>query len=136
MELFIRLKNGQPFEHPIFGDNFCQAFPDIDTENLPDSFARFVRVEPPLVGMYEVYEGVTYGWKDDVVTDFHNIRAMTPEEIIARQDIVKANWADSGYLSWVFNEITCSFEPPVAYPTDGKSYKWDELSTSWVEIAE
>ena len=41
MELFIQIRNGQPFEHPIFGDNFRQAFPDVDVDNLPPEFARF-----------------------------------------------------------------------------------------------
>ena len=44
MELFIRLVNGEPFEHPIMGDNFREAFPHIDTDNLPSEFARFLRV--------------------------------------------------------------------------------------------
>jgi hypothetical protein len=38
------------------------------------------------------------------------------------------------YPSWVLNETTCRWEPPVPYPTDGKYYAWDETTTSWVEI--
>ena len=56
MELFIRIVDGAPFEHPIMGDNFREAFPHIDTENLPPEFARFVRVAMPTIGVYEVYE--------------------------------------------------------------------------------
>jgi hypothetical protein len=37
------------------------------------------------------------------------------------------------YPSWVLNETTCQWEPPVPYPTDGKYYVWDEATTSWVE---
>jgi hypothetical protein len=135
MELFIRLKNGQPFEHPIFEDNFRQAFPDIDTENLPESFARFTRIEPPVIGIYNVYEGVSYEWRDGVVIDVHHVRDMTVEEKTDRQNFVKSDWANSGYTSWVFDETTCSFKPPVTYPTDGKTYRWDESTVSWVEIA-
>jgi len=36
--------------------------------------------------------------------------------------------------SWVLNEDTCKWEPPVPYPTDDKSYFWDEETTSWVEV--
>ena len=36
--------------------------------------------------------------------------------------------------SWTLNETTCLWEPPVAYPSDGKDYEWDESSTSWKEI--
>jgi len=133
MELFIQIKNGQPFEHPIFGDNFRQAFPDIDADNLPESFARFVRVERPLVGVYEVYEGVTYEWSEGLVKDVHHVRSMTSEEIASKQNAVKAAWAESGYASWVFDEASCSLKAPVPYPTDGKSYQWDEATTSWVD---
>ena len=38
------------------------------------------------------------------------------------------------YPSWLLNEDSCLWEPPVAYPTDGKQYAWDEATTSWVEI--
>ena len=134
MELFIQIRNGQPFEHPIFWDNFRQAFPNIDTNNLPDSFAKFVRIEPPIVGIYEVYEGVTYEWQDGVVTDVHHVRAMTADEKTAKQDAVKADWAESGFASWVFDETICSFKAPTPYPTDGKTYRWDEPTTSWIEV--
>ena len=38
------------------------------------------------------------------------------------------------FNSWVLNESSCLWEAPVAYPTDGKMYTWDEASTSWVEV--
>jgi hypothetical protein len=38
------------------------------------------------------------------------------------------------FPSWVLNEFTCRWEPPVSYPTDGQPYKWDETTTSWVAI--
>jgi hypothetical protein len=80
MELFIQIRDGQPYEHPIFGDNFRQAFPDVDVNNLPPQFARFVRVQPPnLAGVYEVEEG-HYEWANGVVTDVYSVRPMTDTE--------------------------------------------------------
>ena len=38
------------------------------------------------------------------------------------------------YASWLLNETTCLWDAPVAYPTDGKRYSWDEATTSWVEV--
>ena len=38
------------------------------------------------------------------------------------------------YESWILNEDTCLWEPPIAYPTDGKIYKWNENNQSWDEI--
>ena len=36
------------------------------------------------------------------------------------------------YDSWVLNEDTCLWDPPVPYPDDGNDYTWDEETTSWV----
>ena len=38
------------------------------------------------------------------------------------------------YHSWVLNENTCQWQAPVAMPTDGQMYSWDEATTSWTEI--
>ena len=36
------------------------------------------------------------------------------------------------FASWTLNEETCLWDAPVAYPTDGELYVWDEDTTSWV----
>ena len=36
------------------------------------------------------------------------------------------------FPSWVLNEDTCLWGAPVAMPTDGQRYVWDEPTTSWV----
>jgi hypothetical protein len=38
------------------------------------------------------------------------------------------------YLSWTLNEETCLWNPPIAYPSDGKMYNWDETTTNWIEV--
>lgn len=38
------------------------------------------------------------------------------------------------YPSWILNENSCLWEPPVAMPGDRKLYQWDEETTSWKEI--
>jgi len=35
------------------------------------------------------------------------------------------------YPSWTLNEDTCLWEPPVAYPTDGNMYNWNEETQTW-----
>ena len=84
LELYIQIRDGQPHEHPIFADNFRAAFPGVNTENLPNTFAKFIRVDAPVPDTYEVYEGVTYQWVDGVVKDVHSVRAMTDEERAAK----------------------------------------------------
>ena len=38
------------------------------------------------------------------------------------------------FESWELNEDTCNWEAPTPYPTDGKIYRWDEESLSWIEV--
>jgi hypothetical protein len=40
------------------------------------------------------------------------------------------------YASWTLNDETCLWESPTPYPTDGKSYSWNEETTSWVEVTD
>jgi hypothetical protein len=35
------------------------------------------------------------------------------------------------FNSWILNETTCLWEAPVAYPTDGQRYTWDETNQTW-----
>ena len=37
------------------------------------------------------------------------------------------------YTSWILNERTCLWDPPVPYPTDGKNYIWEESLQEWKE---
>ena len=37
------------------------------------------------------------------------------------------------FNSWVLNETTCCWDAPTPMPQDGKMYKWDEPTISWIE---
>lgn len=141
MELFIRIKDGQPFEHPIFGDNFRQAFPDVDVNNLPPEFARFERVERPVLGEYEVMvsEDATYELIDGVWKDVWHKRDMTAEEIAAKKQetiqTVQELWASrpqaENWSAWVFNEETIKYEPPIPRPAPDQAKLDAGISTVW-----
>lgn len=88
MRLFIKINNGAPVDHPMLEDNFVQAFPDIDTSNLPKEFALFERVPKPLAGMYEVVEGPEYKFVDGVVKDVWSVRPMTDEEVQSKNKLL------------------------------------------------
>jgi len=36
--------------------------------------------------------------------------------------------APQPFASWTLNESTCLWEAPIAYPTDGKDYTWNETN--------
>lgn len=39
------------------------------------------------------------------------------------------------FPSWTLVEETCQWTTPIAMPTDGKFYSWDEATLSWIESA-
>jgi hypothetical protein len=42
-------------------------------------------------------------------------------------------YAPQPFASWILNQTTWIWEAPIPYPTDGKFYRWDEPTTSWIE---
>jgi hypothetical protein len=38
------------------------------------------------------------------------------------------------YPSWTLDEASCQWQPPTAYPDDGKRYKWNEETTAWDKL--
>ena len=40
------------------------------------------------------------------------------------------------FASWTKNAETYLWEAPTPMPTDGKMYKWDEPTLSWVEVTQ
>lgn len=129
MKLYIEIENEQIKNHPALEDNLLQAF-----GKIPDNWVSFERVDAPVIGIYEIYEGVTYEKIDGGVKDVHHVRSMTLEEKTNKQDAVKKDWLENGFASWIFNEEKCSFEPPRPYPLDGKFYTWDEPAVSWAVL--
>jgi hypothetical protein len=86
----------------------------------------------------------------DTETWYGNFRGQTCKRTSYNNNIRK-NYAGIGYKydegrdafippkpfeSWLLNEDTCNWEPPIDYPifdeTDPKDYTWDETTISWV----
>lgn len=38
------------------------------------------------------------------------------------------------FPSWLLDEGSCLWQPPVPYPSDGQVYVWDEGSLAWVVV--
>lgn len=43
-------------------------------------------------------------------------------------------YAPQPFQSWTLNNTTWLWESPAPYPDDGKIYRWDEATTSWIEV--
>jgi hypothetical protein len=133
-DLYIKLLNGKPVDHPVTRENIISIYPGFNFDNLPDSWAKFIRVSQPACGPYEVAE-CFYEWVGDVVKDVWYIYPMSNEEKAAKQDRVKRNYlADGGYTNWVFDDERCVHVPPVPMPQDGKAYTWVQQASAWVEV--
>ena len=40
------------------------------------------------------------------------------------------------FASWTLNESTCNWEAPIAKPTDGNIWEWDEETLQWIRVNE
>jgi len=136
MKLYIQVQNGEPVGHPATEENLVHAFPGIDLNDPACGFAEFRRVPPPPRGPYHVLEDMVYMQVDGVYVDVYPIRNMTPIERLEHQAKYKNDWANSGVLTtWVFDEKTCAFVPPVPVPDDpSRMWVWDDTSVSWVDV--
>jgi hypothetical protein len=110
MPLFIKVENGQPIDHPVFGGNLLQFY-----ETVPDFYQPFVRVEKPTIGPYQVFNSQepTYQFVNGVWTDIWDIRDMTAEEKQTKIDFFLSLKNDGMMPSdWVFDEVKCKWQPP------------------------
>jgi hypothetical protein len=91
---------------------------------------------PPKISPYAVLDEETCTWvvsqeplREDsvwkVVEDENGSRLVLKDEITIVQP----------FPSWTFSEEYDAWVAPVANPADGKLYRWDEPTLSWIEVA-
>jgi len=112
----------------------------------PEFFDTFVDTEPGewLKTSYNMRGGVYY----DPET---NEAAADQSVITGDEGRERKNYAGIGFTydrdrnafippqpfaSWTLNDTSCLWEAPVAYPTDGEMYRWNEDTTSWDVVTE
>jgi hypothetical protein len=134
MNLYIEIENQQTKNHPAFEDNLIEAFGAV-----PENWEQFIRIEAPLLGVYEKFASIEpiYSKINGVWTDVWLIREMTEEEKISKQQQTKDEWNllpnRDNFTTWFFDELTCSYQPPIPRPETG-NYFWQGTTSSWVEI--
>lgn len=112
----------------------------------PEFFDTFVDTEPGewLKTSYNMRGGVYY--------DPETNEAAADQSVITGDDgRERKNYAGIGFTydrdrnafippqpfaSWTLNDTSCLWEAPVAYPTDGEMYTWNEDTTSWDVVTE
>jgi len=136
MKLYIEIESGLPKNHPALEENLIQAFGCI-----PNTWVSFERIERPSLNLYETVtqELPKYELSNGIYKDVWSIRPMTEAEKVVIQQHEKDRWAAlpnrENFTAWTFDEATCSYISPVPKPDDGKLYRWDGNSNTWVERA-
>ena len=84
-----------------------------------------------------------------IEADATYIKSAYPDETWVEYTPTTANYPGIGYSynktlgvfvipktfdSWVADESTGQWKAPIEMPSNGKSYYWDEVSQSWVEM--
>jgi hypothetical protein len=140
MKLYIEVENGQVKNHPALEDNLIQAFGIV-----PEHWEPFIRVEEPVLEAYKFFDDpkVTYEKINGVWTDVFHIRDMTVEEKTAKEtkekqekiDAFKEAWARfpqrENWATWVFNEETIAYDPPIPRPAPDQEKLDAGISTFW-----
>lgn len=138
MNMFIKVVDGQPVDHPAVEENLIKAF-----GHVPEDWEPFLRVVQPDLGVYKVFDPATPSYEkvNGVWTDVWFIRDMTPEEVAKRQQETKDEWdffhpQKENWTAWGFDVATCRMVPPVPRPTNtnGVPYDWCGADNAWKAV--
>lgn len=98
------------------------------------------------MAFYKNDNGILLWSLDRVIND--NFQLWEAEKDTYTYPVEGWIWADSEYSarmtlncfgiqpapSWILNTQTAQWDPPIAYPSDDKNYRWNEDSLNWIEI--
>ena len=105
---------------------------EVNCLNNNELLVNGVEVEAKGVAFLTIWSGGYYNWKQTSYNgSFRKNYASIGYTYDAQRD---AFIPPKPYPSWILNEQTCLWEPPIAYPEDGKKYTWDEETNSWREL--
>lgn len=97
MNLFIKVEDGTPIDHPVADWNLMEVFGEI-----PSNYEPFFRGEKPELGRFELDDpdGILYAkGEDGVWTDLWPKRQMNPEERAAKEaEIIASLEASRAHL--------------------------------------
>jgi hypothetical protein len=99
----------------------------VEQENIGIQFLKNLYNEPEAIWKqtsYNTQAGVHSLGKSPLRKNFAGIGMIYDED---RDAFI----APKPFNSWIFNEDTCLWYAPVAYPTDGERYTWNEETQSW-----
>ena len=103
---------------------------DVIVVNNDELLENGVEVEAKGIAFLTTWSGGYYRWKQ---TSYSGAMRKNYAGVGYTYDATRDAFIPPHTIpSWVLNEDTCQWEAPVAKPTDGKDYTWDEATTSWI----
>lgn len=106
----------------------------------PEFFDTFVDSTPGrwIQASYNTKGGVHYDPEtgEPSVDQSKALRKNYPGDGFSYDEELDAFIPPKLYESWVLNETTCLWDPPVPYPNDNNNYGWDELTQQWKQVTE
>jgi len=138
MELYIQVKDGKPFEHPLADWNMAANFPGLDPKNPPDGFARFVRnhvhesdTQIVLSTEYQLSEELTKQLGTPTYTDVHTWRDKTPEELELSKIRAETEEQNAKTLFEFQHAVQAQM-----HEKDGKIVVWSDVNNTTVDVNE
>lgn len=134
LKVFMKVVNGRPIDHPQseYGMKILfppEEYPQYDYNTvLPPEYYPLEMLPRPHITCYEKL-GLTYEFVGDRVRDVWSVTPMNEQERVVRLAEMEAI---KPYPSWTLNEYDSQWEAPVAKPTDGQEYVWNETDQIWV----
>jgi hypothetical protein len=89
MNLYIKIKDGQPVDDPYLEENLYQTIEHFNPDNLPDGWAKFIRVcNTHGIIMYneKITHSYTFDSANNAWTDTWSIEILTDEELELKKD--------------------------------------------------
>ena len=119
-------------------NNIVERVESVVNDVLKDSNGieqEFIGIEF-LKNLYNEPNGVWKQTSYNTIGGVHKLngtpfRKNYPEKGYTYDEVRDAFIPPKPFNSWLLNEDTCNWKAPVAYPTDGSVYKWNEQTLSW-----
>lgn len=92
----------------------------------------FPESEPLGIAFLTDWSGGYTNWKQTSING--NFRKHAASAGYTYDSTLDAFIPPKPFPSWLLNTTTCTWEPPIPYPNDGKDYYWDEATQSWVLV--
>jgi hypothetical protein len=131
VEIDFVLDNGPviiPGDRLQFGYQLRSAEEVIQTGVFPPAGSRYTEITN-----LNIIDANVSNLKSDNDYTLH-VWAVYNGNIFQESLIFRTEKPEAPYTSWVWDSVANSWIAPIAYPSNGKYYGWDEDELKWIEV--